>query len=88
MFYTTNQYFSISVNPQYFSCCSLLFQDALSDLTKLQSGLKQCRDLTKQLALHFCEDQEKFQLQECMQIFSGFCDKIKQCEKVKWYSLI
>ena len=47
----------------------------------VQGKLTDIKSLTKQLAKHFCEPEKSFKLEECLNTFNVFCQKVKQCEK-------
>ncbi|KAL7731951.1 hypothetical protein ACLKA6_017000 [Drosophila palustris] len=54
---------------------------AESELSVLQTGMKQVDSLRLKLAEFFCEDAGTFKLEECFKIFQSFCDKFKQSIK-------
>ena len=57
-------------------------QSAAADVAKLHQGLESIQSLSSRLSHHFCEDARTFKLEECLGVFSAFCDKVKECQKV------
>lgn len=53
-------------------------QTALTDVANLENLLQKVKKVARDLALHFCENPDKFQLEECFLIFAEFFDKINQ----------
>lgn len=49
----------------------------------LDKGLQKIADLTKQLVNYFCENEKSFKIEECISNLNTFCDRVKQCQKVK-----
>uniref|UniRef100_A0A2C9K4F2 FH2 domain-containing protein n=1 Tax=Biomphalaria glabrata TaxID=6526 RepID=A0A2C9K4F2_BIOGL len=47
----------------------------------VQGKLVQIQELTLKLSHHFCEPEKGFKLEECLNNFYTFCQKVKQCEK-------
>ena len=58
-------------------------QTAACLVEQLQTGLAEIRSVTARLAKHFCEEEKKFRLEECLEQFKGFCDAVIRCEKVR-----
>ncbi|XP_017071188.2 formin-J [Drosophila eugracilis] len=56
-------------------------QAAESELTVLQSGMKQVESMRLKMSEFFCDDAATFRLEECFKIFQNFCDKFKQAVK-------
>ncbi|KAJ7363371.1 hypothetical protein OS493_011659 [Desmophyllum pertusum] len=50
---------------------------------KLDEGIAEIYNLTKQLALYFCEDEGKLKLQELLALFKTFCDQLVKAKKVE-----
>ena len=44
--------------------------------------MKMVAELTHKLCIHFVESEKTFKLEECLNIFKTFCEKVEQCEKV------
>lgn len=61
------------------------FQGALEKTKKLVEGITDIHNLTKQLALYFCEDEGKLKLQELLSLFKTFCDQLVKAKKVIIY---
>lgn len=53
---------------------------SISDIDDLQKLLGSVKESAKDLALHYCEDPEKFCLEECFKLFADFFDKITQAK--------
>ena len=58
-------------------------QNAEVDLELLRKGLQQIDGYKTKLAIHFCEEKEKFKLEDCFGIFRRLCENIVQCQKVR-----
>ncbi|XP_012943897.1 inverted formin-2 [Aplysia californica] len=56
-------------------------KDAQNETNTIQGKLAEIKDLTVKLAHHFCEQEKSFKLEECLNNFNVFCQKVKQCEK-------
>lgn len=56
-------------------------QAAKSEVSVLQSGMKQVEAMRLKLSDFFCEDAATFRLEECFKIFQNFCDKFRQAVK-------
>ncbi|KAK2170529.1 hypothetical protein LSH36_2g04042 [Paralvinella palmiformis] len=50
-------------------------QDAKSQMSEMDQDLQEMEELRCDLAGYFCEDESMFKLEECLKIFSTFCDK-------------
>ena len=55
---------------------------ALTASEELSSHLEAIQAVAKKLARHFCEDEDKFQLNECFSLFSDFLLKTQNTIKV------
>uniref|UniRef100_T1IIN0 FH2 domain-containing protein n=1 Tax=Strigamia maritima TaxID=126957 RepID=T1IIN0_STRMM len=47
-------------------------------VTQLENQMKSINEMSTKLARHFCEDESKFKLEDCLSTFAGFCEKVKQ----------
>ncbi|GFR84521.1 inverted formin-2 [Elysia marginata] len=63
---------------QYFAA---FIKDAESEINTVQGKLSEISNLAKRLAHHFCEQEKSFKLEECLNTFNTFCQKVKQCQK-------
>lgn len=75
----------VSFGTQIFFCTVNIlfnFQGALEKTKKLEDGITEIHNLTKQLALYFCEDEGKLKLQELLSLFKTFCDQLVKAKKV------
>ncbi|XP_078601620.1 uncharacterized protein LOC144876335 isoform X2 [Branchiostoma floridae x Branchiostoma japonicum] len=54
---------------------------AMVSVCELQKELAGIKQLARKLAVHFCEDPNSFQLEECLQIFKTFCERVKTAHK-------
>ncbi|KAI8508750.1 hypothetical protein Bbelb_138490 [Branchiostoma belcheri] len=54
---------------------------AMVSVCELQKELGTIKQLARKLAVHFCEDPNSFQLEECLQIFKTFCERVKTAHK-------
>lgn len=52
-------------------------------MESLDKGLQKISELTKQLINYFCENEKSFKIEECISNLNTFCDRVKQCQKVK-----
>ena len=57
-------------------------------MKKLDEGIAEIHNLTKQLALYFCEDEGKLKLQELLSLFKTFCDQLVNAKKVNWHAVL
>lgn len=60
----------------------VVVQQAKSGVEELDVALQQLRDRSHHLAVHLCEEEAKFNLEECLATFKTFCEKVQQCRKV------
>ena len=60
-----------------------LLQEVDTDIEDLKNRLEGVKEDSSKLADMFCEDNKNFKLEELLQIFRTFCDKIGQCLKVR-----
>ena len=67
-------------------CLGQYLQEVKTHIAELKEGLANIQQLSSKLATHFCEEESKFKLEECLQTFKAFCEKIEQCQKVTLYS--
>ena len=44
--------------------------------------MTEIRELNMKLAERFCEDTKTFKVEECLDTFKIFCEKVKQCQHV------
>lgn len=58
-------------------------KDAEKEMESLDKGLQKISELTKQLINYFCENEKSFKIEECISNLNTFCDRVKQCQKVK-----
>ena len=65
-----------------------ILQDATTDVEKLQKGLKEIDTNSEKLAVHFCENKKSFKVEECINTMNTFCEKVKQCQKVKRHPIL
>lgn len=56
-------------------------KSAQEELAEVQGKMEKVADLTKKLCHHFCETEKTFKLEECLNIFKAFCEKVIQCKK-------
>lgn len=61
---------------------------SVSDIDGLENLLATVKVSVKNLALHYCEDPEKFCVEECFKIFADFFDKITQAKIVRNFIVI
>jgi hypothetical protein len=50
-------------------------------MVKVEEKLDEIEELREKLAKHLCEQESSFKLEECLQIFNAFVDKVLTCEK-------
>ena len=48
----------------------------------IREGMKEITELSGKLAVHFCENEQNFKLEEFLCIMKCFCDKVQHCQKV------
>jgi uncharacterized protein YoxC len=56
---------------------------ALLAVGELEQSLQNVKDASARLARHFCEDPDKFQLEECLKLFSDFFHRTNEVHKVR-----
>ena len=49
----------------------------------LEKKLDEIETLSHKLADHFCEEQSKFKLEECLDIMKSFCESVRKCTEVR-----
>jgi hypothetical protein len=59
-----------------------LLQEAEGDLGDVDEGFERIASLSKRLAGHFCENENTFSLDDFINVFKEFCEKVKACEQV------
>jgi hypothetical protein len=57
-------------------------EQALHEVGELQKGVQKVKDAASHLACHFCEDPDKFQLEECFKLFSDFFHRVEEAHNV------
>jgi hypothetical protein len=64
-------------------CAATEFMErALLAVGELEQGVQNVKDASARLARHFCEDPDKFQLEECFKQFSDFFRRTDEVHKV------
>jgi len=56
---------------------------ALLAVGELEQGVQNVKDASARLAHHFCEDPDKFQLEECLKLFADFFRRTGEVHKVR-----
>ncbi|XP_033742495.1 LOW QUALITY PROTEIN: inverted formin-2-like [Pecten maximus] len=56
-------------------------EDAEADLEDVEEGIERIRKLSTRLAQHYCENERTFKLDEFLDTFRDFCEKIKACQQ-------
>ena len=51
-------------------------------MVELEQDLTELENLRVELANYFCEDKTTFKLEECIKIFSTFCEKFQKAKQV------
>ncbi|KAH7969340.1 hypothetical protein HPB52_016830 [Rhipicephalus sanguineus] len=54
---------------------------AKAQLSELSSSFDKIGELSRRLAEHFCEEESRFSVEECLHIFNNFCEKVKLAKK-------
>ena len=62
--------------------CIYILQEADVDLGDVEEGFDRLTTLSKRLANHYCENEHTFNLDEFINTFKEFCEKVKACEQV------
>jgi predicted hydrolase (HD superfamily) len=68
------------INACYFT---EFMEQALIQVHELQQGVQDVKAAAANVARHFCEDPEKFQLEECFKLFSDFFRRVEEVHKVR-----
>ncbi|XP_021930222.1 formin-like protein 5, partial [Zootermopsis nevadensis] len=56
-------------------------EQALVEVDRLQQGVREVKAAAARLARHFCEDPDKFKLEECFRLFSDFFRRAEEVRK-------
>ncbi|KAK3594658.1 hypothetical protein CHS0354_003581 [Potamilus streckersoni] len=56
-------------------------QTAQKELAEAKFNMGLIEKLTKRVAVHFCENEATFKIEEFVIIMNSFCEKVKQCQK-------
>lgn len=56
---------------------------ALLAVDELEQGVQNVKKASARLARHFCEDPDKFQLEECLKLFADFFRRTDDVHKVR-----
>ena len=59
-----------------------LFQTLKTEFSTIQCATTELRTLTDLLAEYFCEEESRFNIQECFQCLLTFCKEVKKCQTV------
>lgn len=59
-----------------------LLQRAKEELGDIKERMKEITELSGKLAVHFCENEQNFKLEEFLCIMKCFCEKVQHCQKV------
>ncbi|XP_060576216.1 inverted formin-2-like isoform X2 [Ruditapes philippinarum] len=54
--------------------------EAENDLTSIEGSIDQIKVLCTKLAVHYCENEKTFKVDEFIEAFKDFCEKVKSCE--------
>lgn len=54
---------------------------AKEEMSETKKGLQKIRDMSSRVAMHFCENESSFKLEEFISIMKSFFEKVKQCKK-------
>ncbi|XP_052794469.1 inverted formin-2-like isoform X2 [Mya arenaria] len=65
------------VNSQF----SSFIEQAASDISDVEEGVERVQKLSVKLAVHYCENEKSFKLDEFLEAFREFCEKVKNCEQ-------
>ena len=57
-------------------------QDALKEVENVEQKLKQLSQLKQDLVEYFCEDENKFKLEDLLGIFKTFCNHLDKAKEV------
>ncbi|XP_069129729.1 inverted formin-2-like isoform X2 [Argopecten irradians] len=60
---------------------SEFLEDAEADIEDVDEGIERVRKLSTRLAQHYCENERTFKLDEFLDTFRDFCEKIKACQQ-------
>lgn len=52
-------------------------------MSETKKGLQKIRDMSSRVAIHFCENESSFKLEEFISIMKSFFEKVTQCKKVR-----
>ena len=60
---------------------------AQGEMVEPEEDMAELENLRKELADYFCEDKTTFKLEECIKIFSTFCEKFQKAKQVELLNL-
>lgn len=58
-----------------------MFQEAANDITDTEEAIERMKKLSSKLAVHYCENEKSFKIDEFLDAFRDFCEKVKTCEQ-------
>lgn len=58
------------------------YQEAKDKLKEINKGVTMVNEVSKQVAVFFCEDQAKFELKKFLITIKTFFDQVHRCQKV------
>lgn len=58
-----------------------IFQEAEADISDVDEATDRVQKLSVKLACHYCENEKNFKLNEFLESFREFCEKVKTCEQ-------
>ena len=57
-------------------------QDLKKEFSSIQTATTELRTLTDDLAVYFCEDVTRFNIQDCFKCIIAFCKDLQKCHSV------
>ncbi|KAL3879958.1 hypothetical protein ACJMK2_032234 [Sinanodonta woodiana] len=61
--------------------CLDFMEEVEGDVGDLEEGIDRVKKLASRLAVHFCENENSFKLDEFLDTFREFCEKVKSCQQ-------
>lgn len=58
-----------------------MIQEAENDIRDVEEAIERVKKLSSKLAVHYCENEKSFKIDEFLDAFRDLCEKMKTCEQ-------
>ena len=62
--------------------CLCVGQSSHESMESFDQSLSDVEAMAARLAEHFCEEENRFKIEECLEIFRTICENVKKCKQV------